>query len=372
MLFPYQFLDHKMNKMQEYIQFILEDVWCIAIDGMDYDINTLFAAKPDLRDMIIELDTQEVAGANNFLIPLHSLFETFKSLNVDQKQQFKYWFALNNDIEKLCEQGDQCEPATYDLVEVNYPKDQYPNLVSNLKVFYTNLYSGNFLTLSSVKSRIGEISLHNHEFTKLNDKDVCPFCGLSGILGQYHEKREAYDHYFPKGKYPFNSINFHNLVPACTHCNSSYKLAKDPNIEKADTAKAKAKNPLKVRRKVFYPYANYTNLLTLTLQIQTQDWENIAPSEVSLEMGPDVINSELETWDDLYGITKRYKAECCSKASGKEWLTEIFDLAKRRGKSPRDYIEDLAITCERNPYAEKRFLKRAFLDGCERAGLFDS
>lgn len=370
MLFPYQFLDHKMNTMQEYIQFILEDVWCIAIDGMDYDIDTLFAAKSDLRDMIIELDTQEVAGANNFLIPLNSLFEKFKLLSLAQKQQFKDWFALNNDIKKLCEDGDQCTPATYEAIKALYPEAQYPGLVSELERFYKNMYSGDFLKLASVRDRIGLIADHNLKFTQLNDRDVCPFCGLSGILNQFTKPREAYDHYFPKGKYPFNSINFLNLVPACPHCNSSYKLAKDPNIERPDTVKAKAKNPLRVARRVFYPYSNYTHLIRLKLDIQTTDWQNLVPEDVILTMGPDDINSELSTWDDLYSITERYKAECCSNASGKEWLTEIFDLAKRRGKSPMDYLEDLSISCERNPYVEKRFLKKAFLDGCKRAGLF--
>ncbi|MEZ8801567.1 HNH endonuclease [Vibrio splendidus] len=373
MLFPYQFLDHKMNKMQEYIQFILEDVWCVAIDGVDYEIDTLFAAKPDLRDMIKELDIHdvEVKGAKNFLGPLNSLFEKFKMLNTVQKQQFKDWFTLNNDIKKLCEDGDRCTPATYEAIKALYPEAQYPGLVSELEKFYKNMYSGDFLKLASVRDRIGLIADHNLKFTQLNDRDVCPFCGLSGILNQFTKPREAYDHYFPKGKYPFNSINFLNLVPACPHCNSSYKLAKDPNIEKPDTVKAKAKNPLRVPRKVFYPYANHTNLISLSLSIQTQDWKKLEATDVTLSMGSALIQQELDTWDDLYGISERYKAECCSKNSGKAWLSEVFERSNKLKLPTKQYVENIELDTELDPFVDKRFLRRSFLVACNRAGLFD-
>jgi hypothetical protein len=372
MLFPYQFLPHQMNTMQEYIQFILEDVWCIAVNGMDYDVDVLFAAKPDLRDMIKELDIHdvEVKGAKNFLEPLNSLFEKFKPLNTAQKQKFKDWFALNNDIQKLCENGDQCRPATYETIKVIYPDTQYPEFVTDLEKFYKNMYSGDFLKLASVRDRIGLIADHNQKFTELNDRDVCPFCGLSGILNQFTKPREAYDHYFPKGKYPFNSLNFHNLVPACPHCNSSYKLAKDPNIEKKSTAKAKANNPLKVPRKVFYPYANYTNLINLSLSIKTQDWKDLKDSDVTLAMGPTSNSSELATWDDLYGISERYRAECCSNNSGKAWLSEIFERSKKLKMQTLEYVKLMELDSGLDPFVDKRFLKNAFLIGCCEAGLF--
>lgn len=357
--------------MQEYIQFILEDVWCIAVNGMEYDIDILFSVKPDLRDMIKELDTQEVAGANNFLIPLHRLFERFKLFNLAQKQQFKDWFILNNDIKKLCEDGDQCNPATYEIIKALYPAAEYPGFVSDLETFYKNMYSGDFLKLSSVRERIGLIADHNLKFTELNDRDVCPFCGLSSILNQFTKPREAYDHYFPKGKYPFNSINFYNLVPACPHCNSSYKLAKDPNMKKIDTAKAKNKNPLRVPRKVFYPYANDPNLIIFSLIINTQDWKNLKATDVTLEMGPAAIKPQLETWDDLYGISERYKAECCSKNSGKAWLSEVFERSKKLKLSTKQYVEAIELDTDIDPFVDKRFLRKAFLVGCIDAGLFD-
>ena len=58
------------------------------------------------------------------------------------------------------------------------------------------------------------------------------------MKGTHHSKREAYDHYLPKVLYPFNSINFRNLAPACHECNSTYKLGKDPAHNPAGRRKA--------------------------------------------------------------------------------------------------------------------------------------
>lgn len=44
---------------------------------------------------------------------------------------------------------------------------------------------------------------------------ICQPCDINGV---HHTKREAYDHYRPKPLYPFNSVNFRNLAPACHEC----------------------------------------------------------------------------------------------------------------------------------------------------------
>ena len=74
----------------------------------------------------------------------------------------------------------------------------------------------------------------------------------------------------PKGSYPFISVNFKNLAPMCSECNSSYKLAKDPtkHIDPLHAASGST------RRKSFYSYAvadsaiciGFALLLLLTLR----------------------------------------------------------------------------------------------------------
>ena len=35
--------------------------------------------------------------------------------------------------------------------------------------------------------------------------------------------KSAFDHYFPRARYPFLGLSLYNLIPACTRCNSSLK-----------------------------------------------------------------------------------------------------------------------------------------------------
>ena len=55
MLFAYQYLTHSMDVMQEYIQFIVEEVWCQAASDQNYDIDMLFTKNSDLKDLITDL-----------------------------------------------------------------------------------------------------------------------------------------------------------------------------------------------------------------------------------------------------------------------------------------------------------------------------
>ena len=80
---------------------------------------------------------------------------------------------------------------------------------------------------------------------------------------------------------------------------------------------------------------------------------------------------EIGTWNDLYGIDERYRVECSSEGAGKAWLTEVFDEWKHQVGDPGSYMSRLELHCKKDPYIEKRFLKKAFLEGCHRAGLFD-
>lgn len=45
--------------------------------------------------------------------------------------------------------------------------------------------------------------------------------------------RPQFDHWFPKSKYPLLAISFYNLIPSCTHCNSSVKGDKEMDLKKS-------------------------------------------------------------------------------------------------------------------------------------------
>lgn len=199
-----------------------------------------------------------------------------------------------------------------------------------------------------------------------------PFCGISDLFGEYHSKCEAYDHYLPKAVYPFNSINFHNLVPACHDCNSSYKGSKDVAYTPKDPCGGRG------RRKLFYPFSTQPYRIELTVSLGHTNPEHLQPSDINIEFGPPELSEQIETWKDVYGIEERYRAKLCS-ADAKAWVVEVLDEwrwheenAGAEGKGPQAFLQDVARHADQSPYANTNFLKNGFLQACESAGVFAS
>lgn len=65
------------------------------------------------------------------------------------------------------------------------------------------------------------------QILKILDIDVCPYCNRtftvtvekSKMNGKGKGVRPEFDHYFPRKYYPYLSVNFYNLIPACGICN---------------------------------------------------------------------------------------------------------------------------------------------------------
>ena len=361
MLFSYTYVPHSMETMQAYLDFIFFEVWCQA-QGREYDIEILFTNNDVLRTMIIELHTSEVQGADFFLTGMQQIFEDFKQLTDVQIEQLRCMYQANNDIEGVCSGRDDVVPVTYE--DINSISG---DLSDHLKVFYKNLYSQSFLSLKSIRDRIGEIDNHYHDFMTTNNQGKCPFCGIIDIKGIYHTKREAYDHFLPKDKYPFNTLNFHNLAPACNECNSSYKLAHDPLFH--------SKNPVASnsgrRRKAFYPYSTCRYEIELQITLNVIDWNELTPDEIKIDVGPAVLREEIETWLDVYGIDERYEAKCCAENDGKGWIREIVDESQNYNQTSQQYLEGKLKTAANQPWVDTNFLKKPFLEACKSKGVFD-
>lgn len=240
-------------------------------------------------------------------------------------------------------------------------------LAGQLSTFFKGLYS--LLGLSDLKAKTGNIDDHYRAFMMKNINGKCPFCGIHDVKGvQYHSKREAYDHYLPKGVYPFNSINFKNLAPACHECNSSYKLTKDPAYNPKDPLLTKTNG----KRKPFYPYAANSHKIELNLKFGCGDWTDIKTKDIELTFGPEELREQITTWDDVYGIQERYKAKCCRENDHKYWIEQILDEWREDDRKPDDFLKALSRSTEKKPYAEANFLKAPFLNACKKAGLFDN
>lgn len=269
-----------------------------------------------------------------------------------QINQFQQWYQGNNDLEKVCANDPATHIARYADIDVNH-KD----LAIQLGTFFKGLYSQSLLGLVALRKKIGGIDDHYQAFVQTNKAGKCPFCGIGDIKGEHHSKREAYDHYLPKALYPFNSINFRNLVPACHECNSTYKLSKDP-----------AHNPAG-RRKAFYPFAAAAQTIDIQVALQHSDIENLKPADVQMQFGPAASSEEIETWKDVYGVEERYKAKICGENDGKYWLTQVLDECQAYDKQPADILAMRAQQAQSRPYADCNFLRKPFLDACQQTGV---
>lgn len=249
MLFSYTYVPHQMDKIQEFIDFIFHEVWCKAPNGLVFHPN-LFEGNLDLKDVMSEFgfSAQAAKGGKEFYKSVKAIYERFALLSPQEINQFKLWYQGNNDLENVCANDPNVQVTRYADIAVSHE-----DISKEMAAFFKGLYA--LLHLAALRAKIGDIDDHYKCFVTINNAGRCPFCGISELLGKDHRVREAYDHYLPKSLYPFNSINFRNLVPACHHCNSSYKTIKDP-IHKPKDPDGRA-----VRRKNFIPSQQFVTPL---------------------------------------------------------------------------------------------------------------
>lgn len=352
MLFPYKYVNHDMEKMHKYMDYIFYSVWLKAHKLGNFD-EDLFNDNQKLKNIIkaFYFLTDDKSGGKYFLDRVRNIFNIFKTFNRYELKKIKRWYQANNNIEKLC--NGHLKPVLYkDLKLFN------ATLSNELSKLYSKLYDKKIIGLKDIKDNIGSsIESHYKDFMTTNHKEICPFCGLHTMKGIHHTKREAYDHYLPKGKYPFNSINFKNLAPMCHECNSSYKLENNPIFDKKGS-----------RRKAFYPYMNMNSDIKIEVVLSARNSSQITKPNITINLLSENID-EVVTWDKLFGIKERYKAVCLGTSDGKEWLTQILDDWKQIGKTTTEYMDLLKIQSIREPFNEKRFIKKPFLEACQSAGI---
>ncbi|PTQ86987.1 HNH endonuclease [Nitrosomonas ureae] len=354
MLFPYIYVPHQMEKMQTFIDFIFHEVWCKAPIGLVFHPD-LFDGDPELKEVMVEFgfSAQAAERGKAFYTDVKAIYKLFASLSPQEIVQFKRWYQGNNDLEKVLANDPAAHLVRYADIAV-----AHKNLGRQLAVFFKGLYSQALLDLAALRAKIGDIDDHYQTFISTNKGGKCPFCGIEDIKGPNSTKREAYDHYLPKALYPFNSINFRNLAPACHECKSTYKLSKDPVHNGAG------------RRKAFNPYATaaHTVQIQITL-LQHVDIDKLTPTDVKMEFSPAVLAEEIETWKDVYGIEERYKAKLCGENDGKYWVTQVLDECQSYDKQPADILNMRTQQAQSRPYADCNFLRRPFLEACQQVGL---
>lgn len=190
----------------------------------------------------------------------------------------------SNMIEGVCSRGVAARKFT------DTDSDLYQEIRTLFKKLYSDVLDGKF-----VHERL-KFTLRDHfdAFRKANaDITLCPMCGIVELRTEYDDIRDQYDHYLPKDHYPLSAVNFFNLVPTCTDCNS-IQIKGDTDVL-AVTGK-----------KIFYPYSENHKGVDVKFVIQKDD-RDISKVELKVEFkSRDGKDEEVDAWKQIYKIEGRY------------------------------------------------------------------
>ncbi|MDQ8187678.1 hypothetical protein [Pelagicoccus sp. SDUM812002] len=359
MLYAYKYISHSLETLQTYLDHLVLEVWCKADEAYSLDL-----LHPKLKEIVLDFYYDDAIEKDYLDGPIKTIYALFQDLSADQRNAIATAYRTNNDIESLCSDCNGCKPATYSSITAISSR-----LSAELRKFYKSLFT-EVIHRKAVYSRLGSLDEHFNEFRKVNKHSYCPFCGLYRLKGVYHQNREAYDHFLPKATYPFNSVNFKNLAPMCHECNSTYKLAKNPLISprNRDPIHSTDSRP----RKAFYAYSETSPKVEITLELATGDIENLTPSDIELSLTSTDCDEEVSTWDDIFRIKERYKAIFCEEDDGKAWIDTILSGASSKNLTPRQLYNEFISAAEKRPFTDTNFLKKPFLEACERKSLIPS
>lgn len=358
MLFKYIYVSHQIEKLQSFLDFIFYAVWCQAPSIDRYDIG-LFSSNPELFEVMSGLHYDDSKGSEFFAGHVQRIFGLFAKLTAIEIERLRLWYNANNDVERVCANDPVVSVVRYKELPISH-KD----LNEEINSFFTNIYKQCLCNPPKIlKEKIGDIDDFYDAFTTKNDEAICPFCGYTDLLGPGYSKRDAFDHFLPKVHFPFNSVNLRNLIPACHHCNSSYKAMQDPSSITPD----RTKNV--VRRKSFYPFAEYRRL-SIQVSLSHGYMPALTQEHIEIDFGPKEHSEQIDTWRDVYGVDERYKELICSKNRGRAWVTQALDEWRLRGGQIDEYLEVMTKRINDAPWVDANFLKVPFLNACEQQGLF--
>jgi hypothetical protein len=314
MIYPYKYLDnHRIEKLHNYLDYFFKKMF-LECDST-FDKNILI--EEDFKDIF---DSYEKVSK-----PLKNIFSQYQKLPQASKEKILEAFTKNNMIEDIC--SNKIEPIPYFELDNAIKTELYD--------FYKSLWE----TVLGYKKVIDDgcsVTTHFKEFTDSIHQDIliCPFCGLENLLSKGDAedgKRDDYDHYLPKKLYPFNSINFKNLVPMCHRCNSKYKNQKNTVVDIE-----------KNKRKVFYPYdaSLVDNRIIIEIDTEEEELSDKNKWDIIINASLDYVE-ELNSWNDIFDIKQRYKNRIIQlERTWKEGILKKYRRQKARGDFNKEYFEE--------------------------------
>jgi len=305
MIYFYTYLPHSIQNLHSYLDYFYQQMFAEVSPTFD---KTLLIH----TDFVTIIDEYKV----QVLDKLEKIFNDYMALGASDKEIVRLAYQSNNNIEGICN-------------KTSNPK-RYEDLPASIRVAVKSLYGSlwdDILKYARVVDKCGTVKQHFDAFRIINDHFVCPFCGLEGLLCEHDDGREDYDHYIPKGDYPFNCVNFYNLVPMCHKCNSKYKGQDDP---------VWTKGKIPVRRDLFYPFDQtiQNHLIKVTIDADTTDLSGDDWS-LNIVFEPLAIGSKVKAWQEIFKIKTRY----CARIKQTSKLINGHIISKYRKKQQRGAVD---------------------------------
>lgn len=283
--------NHPCYKMQE----VVDKFFLCAIDNAVFSIDFF----PDWFHATLKKKT---CGLSEKFHKVHILL--YATVATEAGRQAIYdQVRSTNCIEELCEGAAQIHPNAIDMSS---------DLGKSIDGLMSSLYGSLDLTVfKRGKSKKSPTHQLYDEFI-IKNKYVCPFCGLARFKNKLGVRREDFDHYLHRSKYPLASANMLNLVPTCSTCNQDYKKIND----------------ILEDGKAFYPYSV---IPAVKLEIDCQkypvpsNFEDRGKWVVNLELlTPDAaVAPKLTAWDRVYSIRQRLEDEVSEFFE--DWMNEVSE-----------------------------------------------
>ena len=282
-----QVSDHPCFKMQE----LIYSVFYSAVQGRPFGKDVF----PD-RFTKTAQSWRYFEGIKNRFAPLYA---DLLALGVDERKRIYSQLIDNNMIELFC--ADRGLTPDNDI---NYDSGIGEQIKKILSDCYDKLDLSHFRRPGcKVKPRYR----YYQDYISLN-KSVCPFCGINLYKNPLNPRREDFDHYLLKSKYPLSAANMDNLIPMCTECNQDFKKQKDILYDGTKRVVA------------FYPFTKFSGVniqVSSTVQANkpfTRYWQ------VELTAIDPVEADKVDNWDRVFLIKHRLVKEI--KVYFEEWMTQ--------------------------------------------------
>lgn len=353
MLSPYKYITHDMEKVQKFVDYIFFSVWIEADVNIPYSLDLFIEA--EYNKLINDLYVSNSQTSDKFCRLVEDIYKIVSLFDDGKKELLESYYKTNSNIKNLCE-DKSIKPISYKVLEV------FDSGLSNKIESFNNLLygSGSILALKELLN-ISSFKEHYYKFITEN-KNRCLFCGLEK-LETVENYRSDYDHFLPKAKYPFVSINLKNLAPTCDKCNKKFKGSIDPLYKKDKTT----------RRKVIYPYSLDKYDFDIGIEIlNIQDSKGkIEPENVKVDLQVNT-NEETNTWNSVYNIKNRYKSVCSFDDEALNWIDVAKNVMDEDNISLDEYIALEKKRYRGLPwYHEIMFLKIPFLEACKEVNIIE-